>query len=97
MQRPDVQWVEVLDEPCELFSCADREGRPASAVRDRGCEASTLVVAGGFVCGPLGLGGCDDEIIRPSYDFAVGSFTIGCQKVFETNPGGTVGFGRGCS
>jgi hypothetical protein len=72
-----VRWVEVLNEPCELFSFADREGRPASAVRDRGCELSTLVVAGGFACGPLGSGDCDDEIIRPSHVFAVGSFTTG--------------------
>jgi hypothetical protein len=80
VQRPDVQWVEVLDEPCELFSFADREGCLASAVRDRGCEPSTLVVAGGFACGPLGSGDCEDEIIRPSYVFAVGSFTIGMSE-----------------
>jgi hypothetical protein len=72
VQRPDVQWVEVLDEPCELFSFADSEGRQAFAVRDRGCELSTLVVAGGFACGLLGSGDCDDEISRPSHAFAVG-------------------------
>jgi hypothetical protein len=72
-----MQWVKVLDEPCELFSFADREGCLASAVLHRGCEPSTLVVAGGFACGPLGSGDRDDEINRPSYVFAVGSFTTG--------------------